>query len=264
MDDSPSSTPRRYTPTVLYRLMEYFTVPIILATWVKMDVQGREQIPKSGPFIVVSNHVDNNDTYVIGRYLPGVVHYLARPGGMESRVLGRFWHAMAAIPADREGLRQALAYLKIGDAVGVYPDGVITPALLQAKAGVAALAVRAGVPVLPVAVWGTERVRIFPLPKGRRRTISVRFGTPRTVNRGEVRGKGLQQIADELMADVAAMLPLEYRGYYAETASEASDVSLERNSATAAPSRNGTAARSNSVGGQAPPEAAEAEEKEAM
>ncbi len=194
--------------------MEYFTVPIILRTWVKMDVQGLEQIPQSGPFVVVSNHVDNNDTYVIGRYLPGVVHYLARPAGMHSRFLGRFWHAMAAMPADREGLNQALVYLKMGDMVGVFPDAVITPAMLQAKAGVAALAVRAGVPVVPAAIWGTERVRIFPLPKGRRRTIHLRFGTPRSFNRRDVRDRGLQKIADVLMIDVAAMLPPQYRGYY--------------------------------------------------
>jgi 1-acyl-sn-glycerol-3-phosphate acyltransferase len=251
MDDSPSSNPQRYKPTLLYRLMEYFTVPLIMRTWVRMEVQGLEHIPRAGPLIVVSNHVDNNDTYVIGRYLPGVVHYLARPGGMESRVLGRFWHAMAAIPADREGLRQALAYLKMGDMVGVYPDGVITPALLRAKAGVAALAVRAGVPVLPVAVWGTERVRIFPLPKGRRRTVYVRFGTPRRVDRREVRGKGLQQIADELMADVAVMLPPEYRGYYAGAAA---GVASAASRGSTAPSRNGTAAQVNTSDASVPEE----------
>ncbi len=207
--------PECYKPTLLYRLMEYFTVPIILRTWVRMDVEGLDHIPRSGPFIVVSNHVDNNDTYVIGRYLPGVIHYLARPAGIHSRFLGRFWHAMAAIPADREGLSQALLFLKMGDMVGVFPDGVITREMLQAKAGVAALAVRAGVPVVPAAVWGTERVRIFPLPRGRRRTIHLRFGAPRSVNRRDVRGRGLQEIADELMIDVATMLPPQYRGYYA-------------------------------------------------
>jgi len=215
MSESDPSEPRRYKPTLLYRFLEYVFVPAVMATWVRADVQGRENIPASGPFIVVSNHVDNNDSYVLGRYMHGVVHYLARPGGMDARWLGRFWKAMAAIPADREGLAQALTLLKQGEAVGIYADGVITPALIQAKAGVAALAVRAGVPVIPAAVWGTERVRIFPLPNGRRRTVHVRFGPPRTLSRKDVRGIGLQGMADSLMTDVAAMLPPQYRGYYA-------------------------------------------------
>jgi 1-acyl-sn-glycerol-3-phosphate acyltransferase len=190
-------------------------VPAVLATWVKVDVQGRENIPERGPLILIANHVDNNDSYAIGRYVPFTLHFLARPAGMHSRVLGRYWRWMAAIPADREGLSQAAALLKAGEVVGIFPDGVITPCLLQAKAGVAALAARAGVPVLPVAVWGTERVRIWPLPRGRRRTIHIRFGCPRTVTRADARG-GLQQLADSLMTDVAELLPLPHRGYYAE------------------------------------------------
>jgi 1-acyl-sn-glycerol-3-phosphate acyltransferase len=193
-------------------------MPTLLATWVRVSVEGRENIPTSGPFIIVSNHVDNNDSYVIGRYVHRTVHFLARPGGMKSRVLGRFWRAMAAIPADRDGLAQALTLLKAGEVIGIYPDGVITPRLLQAKAGVAALAVRAGVPVLPVAVWGTETVRMWPLPKGRRRLVCIRFGEPRTFDRRAVRSDGLQHLADLVMADVAKILPPDYRGFYANGA----------------------------------------------
>ncbi|HEY8836743.1 MAG TPA: lysophospholipid acyltransferase family protein [Dehalococcoidia bacterium] len=142
--------------------------------------------------------------------------------------MGRFWKAMAAIPADREGLAQALTLLKQGEAVGIYADGVITPALIQAKAGVAALAVRAGVPVIPAAVWGTERVRIFPLPNGRRRRVHVRFGPPRTLSRKDVRGIGLQGMADSLMTDVAAMLPPQYRGYYAAAVAGAAAQTADR------------------------------------
>ncbi|MHB8573935.1 MAG: lysophospholipid acyltransferase family protein [Dehalococcoidia bacterium] len=212
-DDSARQT--AYRPTRVYRFMLHAFMPAVLATWVRVRPEGLEHIPTSGPFILLSNHVDNNDSYVIGRYIKGVVHFLARPTGMHSRFLGRFWRAMAAIPADREGLAQALTLLKCGDAIGVYADGVITPRLLQAKAGVAVLAVRAGVPVVPVAVWGTEKVRIWPLPHGRRVEVHVCFGPPRTLDRKAVRGTGLQSLADSLMTDVAAMLPPEYRGYYA-------------------------------------------------
>ena len=86
-----------YNPTLLYRFMLRVVVPATLALWVRMDVEGRENIPRTGPLLVVSNHVDNNDSYVIGRYIPHTLHYLARPAGMRSRVLGRFWRAMAAM-----------------------------------------------------------------------------------------------------------------------------------------------------------------------
>jgi 1-acyl-sn-glycerol-3-phosphate acyltransferase len=202
-------------PGLVYRVMHSFVMPLATTVWVRLRVEGREHIPRGVPFIVVSNHVDNNDSYVIGRFIPGTLHYLARPAGIQSRFLGRFWRAMQAIPADREGLVQALSFLKAGDAVGVYPDGVITKQLQQAKAGAALLAVRAGVPVLPAAVWGTEKVRIWPFPRGRRVEVHVCFGPTRTLRRADVRGQGLQQMADTLMTDVAAMLPPEYRGYYA-------------------------------------------------
>jgi 1-acyl-sn-glycerol-3-phosphate acyltransferase len=177
---------------------------------------------------------------------------------MRSRVLGRYWRAMAAISADREGLAQAMALLKAGEVVGIFPDGVITPRMLQAKAGVAALAVRAGVPVLPVAVWGTERVRIWPLPKGRRRTVHLRFGWPRTVSRADVRGGGLQQLADSLMVDVAVMLPQRYRGYYAEAVERLEE---EAGARPAPPESNGRQPAEQPVDGTAQ---ASAEEKPAQ
>src|SRR5579883_2482210 len=168
-DDPPD--PAACHPSWLYRLMIGAVVPAMLRIWARLRIDGGERLPPSGPYIVVANHVDNNDSYAIGLAVPRTLHFLARPAGMESRWLGRFWRLMAAIPADREGLRQALALLKAGEVVGVYPDGVISPRLLQAKAGVGALAARAGVPVVPVAVWGTERLRLWPWPGWRRRPV---------------------------------------------------------------------------------------------
>lgn len=190
-------------------------VPLALWVWTGLQVEGIEHLPSEGGYILVSNHVDNLDTYAIGMRVPGTIHFLARPSGMESRWLGRYWRLMAAIPADRDGLAEAMTLLKAGEIVGVYPDGIITPQLVQAKAGVAALAVRSGMPVVPVAVWGTERVRLWPLHR-RRPRICVRIGPASTFDRAAVRGCGLQAVADSIMASVAALLPPGYRGYYAD------------------------------------------------
>lgn len=201
-------------PSLVYRLMLRVGVPAALQLWSDLHVEGAEHLPAEGACILVSNHVDNLDTYAIGMRVARTIHFLARPSGLEARWLGRYWRLMAAIPADRGGLAQAMALLKGGEVVGVYPDGIITPQMVQAKAGVAALAVRSGAAVVPVAVWGTERVRLWPLHHPRPR-VCVRFGPPRTFDRSSVRGVGLQAVADSIMTSVAALLPPEYRGYYA-------------------------------------------------
>ncbi|GEM_PF-220906 len=239
MSEDDALDPALYRPSWLYRLMLGGVVPVMLHAWAHLCIEGAENLPASGPFIIVANHVDNNDSYAIGVRVHRTLHFLARPAGMQSRWLGRFWRLMAAIPADREGLNLALTMLKAGEVIGVYPDGVITPHLLRAKAGVGALAARAGVPVVPVAVWGTERLRLWPWPRGRRRPVCIHFGAPRCFGRADVRRLGLQGIADEVMTDVAALLPPAYRGYYA-AALEARAAGLPVVPERGRRSRNGT------------------------
>ena len=196
--------------TVLYRAFHYLIIPLILRLWVRLRVEGREHLPRDGPFILVSNHVDNWDTYIVGLMVRGrVINYMARADGLDSRWLGWYWRQLGAIPADREGVSRALAILKSGGAIGIFPEGVIAPALVRALPGSAVLALRSGAPVVPAAVWGTERIRpwsIFAPPR-----VTVRYGPPRVLKRDK---RPLQDIADELMREVAKMLPPRYRGVY--------------------------------------------------
>ena len=205
-------------PSLLYQFMHYIGVPFMLAIWTDLRVEGLENLPTGGGYILAANHPDNLDTYCIGLRIRQTVHFLARPDGMRSRWLGTFWRLMAAIPADRDGLTEAVALVRAGDVVGVYPDGVITPRLLRARAGVGALAARTGAPVIPVAIWGTERVRLWPLRGGKRQRVVVRYGRPLRFTRADVRTLGLQGIADAVMRAVAEMLPPAYRGAYATPA----------------------------------------------
>jgi 1-acyl-sn-glycerol-3-phosphate acyltransferase len=195
--------------SALYRFCFAAVVPLLLALYADLDVRGSEHIPRHGPLIVISNHVDNLDTYVIGSRVPRLLHYFARANGLRSPWLGRYWRWMAAIPADREGFTTAISLLREGQTIGVFPEGVIAPTLVRAKPGVAVLALRSGAPVLPCAIWGTERVRVGDAL--RRPPIHLRFGPPRTLKRGSGRS---QELADLLMRDVAALLPPRYRGVY--------------------------------------------------
>lgn len=213
-DGSPvSAQPHSERMTWLYWFFHYIAVPVVLRLWTRPRIEGQEHLPAEGPFILVSNHVDNWDTYVVGLMVRGrVINYMARADGLESRWLGRYWRLLGAIPADREGVSQALAILKGGGAVGVFPEGVIAPALVRALPGSVVLALRSGAPVVPAAVWGTERIRfwsIFAPPR-----VVLRYGKPRTLTRNK---RPLQDIADEVMREVAAMLPPRYRGVYSET-----------------------------------------------
>jgi len=208
--------------------MHHIGVPIVLAIWTDLRVEGLENLPAGGGYILAANHPDNLDTYCIGLRIRHTVHFLARPDGLRSRWLGTFWRLMAAIPADRDGLAEAVALVRAGDVVGVYPDGVITSRLLQARAGVGALAARTGAPVVPVAIWGTERVRLWPLHGGKRQRVVVRYGRPLTFTRADARALGLQGIADTIMRAVAAMLPPEYRGYYGADASTSTNAAAIR------------------------------------
>jgi 1-acyl-sn-glycerol-3-phosphate acyltransferase len=196
----------------LYRLWGYVIVPVMTRLWMRLRVEGIEHTRVDGGLILISNHVDNWDTYVVGLALRGrLLHFMARADGMHSRWLGRYWRHLGAIPADREGLREALRILRDGGAVGVFPEGCIAPALVRAIPGSAVLALRARVPVVPAAVWGTEQIRWWSVLNPP--LVRVRYGPPRVVTRR--RGQDFQAVADDLMAEVAALLPPRYRGVYA-------------------------------------------------
>ena len=199
--------------TLLYCAFHYAVIPLILRFWTRLRVEGREHLTGVGPLIVVSNHVDNWDTYVVGLFVRGrVINYLARPDGLSSRWLGWYWRQLGAIPADRAGLSEALRILKRGGAIGVFPEGVIAPALVRAVPGSALLALRSGASVVPAAVWGTERIRPWSVLRPAR--VTVRYGPPRVLKRG--RGQDAHDVADALMREVVSLLPPRYRGVYGQ------------------------------------------------
>jgi 1-acyl-sn-glycerol-3-phosphate acyltransferase len=120
--------------------------------------------------------------------------------------------------ADVHALREARQFLRDGGMLGIAPEGTRsqTGALIQAKTGVAYLADKAGVPVIPGAVYGSESAirQLFHL---RRPAIHIQFGKPlmlAPVSRSN-RDAGLQRNTDEIMCRIAAMLPERYWGVYA-------------------------------------------------
>jgi 1-acyl-sn-glycerol-3-phosphate acyltransferase len=107
---------------------------------------------------------------------------------------------------------------KEGEVLGLAPEGTRareTSALQKAKTGIAYLATRADVPIVPIGIAGTEKVK-KNLPRLRRTDIRVAIGQPfRLPESGHVRGKKLEEYTDLIMRRIAELLPEEYRGVYA-------------------------------------------------
>jgi 1-acyl-sn-glycerol-3-phosphate acyltransferase len=119
-----------------------------------------------------------------------------------------------------EALESALEVVESGGVVGIGPEGrrSATGGLEPGKPGAAYVATRGGVPVVPVATWGQERLG-RSWRRLRRAPVEVRFGAPMHFPAGEAGPADLRAYTDQLMHEIARMLPPEYRGVYADAVS---------------------------------------------
>jgi 1-acyl-sn-glycerol-3-phosphate acyltransferase len=197
----------------------------LFALLTRRQVYGLENIPAAGPCLIVFNHVSNFDppllfTLVRRTDATGLVAdaYQRHPFyRLVVEMAGGTWIRRGA--SDREALRAVLALLDQGWIVGVAPEGrrSSTGALSEGKRGPAFLAIRANVPIVPIGLSNTEKLG-GALKDLRRITLTVRIGKPFLLppDGGENHKQYLQTCTDMLMCRIAALLPPEYRGVYAE------------------------------------------------
>lgn len=120
---------------------------------------------------------------------------------------------------DFSAMRQVLSCIRNGEVVGIAPEGTRSSesvGLLEGKGGSAVLASRASVPILPVGIFGTEKINVY-WKKLRRPQINVRVGAPYYLPEIDKHNRQawLDRNTDEIMCRIAVLLPPEYRGYYA-------------------------------------------------
>ncbi len=191
----------------------------------RLEVVGLRNVPHQGGFILATNYLSYLDPPLVFALLDRAdVTALAADKYKEHLIIRWIIDACDGIwinreEADIDALRQARAYLQGGGLLGIAPEGTCsrTGALISGKTGAAYLADRAGVPVVPVAVSGTEAA--FQWARGLRRPpIRIQFGEPFCLPPVERRSRedDLQRNTDEIMCRIAAMLPEKYRGVYAE------------------------------------------------
>lgn len=203
-------------------------VRLALRWLLDLRVEGAHRCPRTGPVVVVANHLHNFDPIVLSAALPRPVYYMAKRELFAHPLFGWLIRNFGAFPVnrgapDRAALRQALALLDEGLAVGLFPEGTrsVTGTLGAAFPGVALVALRSGAPLVPVAITGTETLPFDAKAAGRARRrapLRVVVGQPFTFARDEDAKANLLATTDRIMREIAALLPAEYRGRYQEVA----------------------------------------------
>jgi 1-acyl-sn-glycerol-3-phosphate acyltransferase len=210
--------------TPIYRVA-WAVVRIVLRIGVRWTVVGAENLPASGPMMLASNHLSNADVVFFGASLPRQLHYMAKTELWSHPLFGLAVGAFGAFPVrrgevDRQALRMALDLLARERVIGIFPEGHRSRdgVLQSANAGAALLAYRSGAQILPAVITGTERpIRPFRLLT-RRTPVELRFGPPFRLERPGPRltAADLDRGLAEIMGRIAALLPPERRGPWAE------------------------------------------------
>ena len=151
---------------------------VVIRLYFRLEVHGRENIPRRGPFIISPIHRSYLDTPVIGAAIWRLMRYMGAEKMWTNRQLGWFLTAMGGFPvqrgaADREALKAALAVVERGEPLVMFPEGTRQsgPVVSEMFDGPAYVSCRTGVPIIPVGLGGTERA----MPKGKKYILPVKM-----------------------------------------------------------------------------------------
>lgn len=228
-DGSPSLA--AYVAAVLYRALE-LTVSPALRTVFRPEVSGVANVPRTGAVIIAGNHVSFADEVFTPLAARRQVMYLAKAEyftgrGLRGWALAEFMGGMGQLPVERGDMRAAaasvdvcIAVLRQGHAFGIYPEGTRSPdgRLYRFRTGVARIALRTGIPVVPVGLVGTDDVLPPGARRWRRRPVAVRFGAPLDFAgrpEDERKARALREVTETIRHAVQALSGQEYVDTYA-------------------------------------------------
>lgn len=204
-----------------YRCVVHTALGFFRALDLRLDVVGRENVPATGGGVVVINHTGYLDFAISG--VPfwhahrRLVRFMAKQEVFAHRVGGPLMRAMHHIPVDREAgmasFRAAVEALRAGELVGVFPEATISRSfcLKEFKSGATRMARAAGVPLIPVTLWGSQRVwtkgRKPTIRAARHTTISITIGAPLQPGRGAAADGALVEVMNALLDETRARYP---------------------------------------------------------
>ncbi len=191
----------------------------------KITIQGLDHIPNEGAYLIAYNHVSLYDPPFVVSFWPCAPEVVGAAEVWQRRGQGTILRMYGVIPVhrgdfDRSLIKRMIAALRAGRPLAIAPEGGRShqPGLMPAWSGIAYIAEVTGVPVVPVGVVGSTEDFLDRGLRGKRPPIEMRIGSaiilPPVEGRGAARRAARQQNADLIMAHIAALLPLNYRGVY--------------------------------------------------
>ncbi|MGK5629614.1 lysophospholipid acyltransferase family protein [Streptomyces sp. URMC 123] len=217
---------------MFYYLLKYVILGPLLRLMFRPRIEGLEHVPLEGPAIIAGNHLSFSDHFLLPVILSRRITFLAKAEyftgpGLKGRLTAAFFHSAGQIPVDRSGgragqsaIREGLGVLRAGELLGIYPEGTRSHdgRLYKGRVGVATMAIKGRVPVVPCAMVGTFEVQ----PPGRRLPrvgrVTIRFGEPMDFSRyaGMADERAVLRAAtDEIMYAILKLSGQEYVDRYA-------------------------------------------------
>lgn len=212
----------------VYRGVVHTAMGIFRALDVRFDVVGREHVPAAGGAVVVMNHTGYLDFALAGTPFwwehRRLVRFMAKQEVFRSKASGPLMRAMHHIPVDRDAggaaFREAVSALKAGELVGVFPEATISRSfcLKEFKTGAVAMARAASVPMLPMTLWGSQRIwtkdRKRAIRAARHIPVVLTLGEPMDPRAGADPSEELVRVMDKLLDESRARYPDDGRGQW--------------------------------------------------
>ncbi|MCX4662406.1 1-acyl-sn-glycerol-3-phosphate acyltransferase [Streptomyces sp. SID4919] len=217
---------------MFYYVLKHVLLGPLLRLLFRPRIEGLERVPETGAAIIAGNHLSFADHFLMPAILRRRITFLAKAEyftgpGLRGRLTAAFFRSAGQIPVDRSGkeagqaaIREGLGVLSQGELLGIYPEGTRSHdgRLYKGKVGVAAMALKAGVPVIPCAMIGTFEAQPPGQVLPRLHPVRIRFGAPLEFSRyeGLENEKAiLRAVTDEIMYAILELSGQEYVDRYA-------------------------------------------------
>jgi 1-acyl-sn-glycerol-3-phosphate acyltransferase len=214
-----------------YGVLRAFLTPFLMVLF-RPKVKGLRHVPSTGPVIIASNHLSFSDSIFMPLVVPRKVTFLAKseyftspgPKGLLKKLT---FIALGQVPVDRSGGRRSeaalitgLKVLAEGKCLGIYPEGTRSPdgRLYKGRTGIARLAIESGAPIIPVAMFNTEKIQPTGTVVPKVMRVEMIFGEPMYFDGDSSDLLYLRDVTDKIMQTIQALSGQEYVDTYATKA----------------------------------------------